>query len=233
MIGVVVPAHNESGLIGACLASIGRAANFRKLGEPVQVVVVLDACTDATEEVARRHGVVVLHTASRNVGVARKMGAEHALSLGARWLAFTDADSMVAPDWLSAQLEERSDAVCGTVEVSDWSGYPASVREQHLATYVDRDGHRHIHGANLGVAALHYRRAGGFPPLRSHEDVALVQALQAQGSRIAWSARPRVVTSARKDYRAPEGFGAALQLAATALRTPFTSMAPEPVARSA
>jgi hypothetical protein len=82
---------------------------------------------------------------------------------------------------------------------------------QHCArTYEDRDGHRHIHGANLGVSAEAYVRAGGFAPLRSSEDVALVEALIAHGARVVWTAAPRVVTSARRDFRAPDGFGATL-----------------------
>jgi len=37
-----------------------------------------------------------------------------------------------------------------------------------------------------------------------------VQALIADGASIAWSAMPRVVTSARTDFRALKGFGATL-----------------------
>ncbi len=210
MIGVVVPAHDEESLLGACLASVQRATRCAHLREQVMVVVVLDACRDGSEAVARRAGAQTVRLAARNVGAARRIGAGLALAAGARWLAFTDADSRVAPDWLSAQLSERSDAVCGTVEVDDWREHSAEVRTRYLAAYRDHSGHRHVHGANLGVDAEHYRRAGGFPALRSHEDVALVQALQRQGSRIAWSARPRVLTSARRDHRAPEGFGATL-----------------------
>lgn len=215
MIGIVIPAHNEEAVITDCLRSVHAAAACDGLrGEAVLIVVALDDCSDATQRRAQDMGAVTVSLAARNVGTARRRGADHALLAGARWLAFTDADTLVAPDWLSAQLGEHSDAVCGTVEVHDWSGYDAGVRQQHLATYQDRDGHRHIHGANLGVAAEPYRRAGGFVDLASHEDVALVHALQRTGARIAWSARPRVRTSARQDFRAQEGFGAALLRAA-------------------
>ena len=83
--------------------------------------------------------------------------------------------------------------------------------QTHFATtYFDVDGHRHIHGANLGVSADAYRKAGGFSALASSEDVALVRALEESGARIAWSAAPRVSTSARQQFRAPDGFGATL-----------------------
>lgn len=84
------------------------------------------------------------------------------------------------------------------------------MREHYASTYNDVEGHRHIHGANLGVSAEAYRRAGGFQPLKSSEDVALVNGLLSSGAAIAWSATPRVVTSARRDFRAPDGFGATL-----------------------
>jgi hypothetical protein len=84
------------------------------------------------------------------------------------------------------------------------------VRTHHDLRYTDVDGHRHIHGANFGVSAAAYCAAGGFMPLTSSEDVALVAALRRDGASIAWSAAPRVVTSARRDFRAPRGFGQAL-----------------------
>ncbi len=211
MLGVVVPAHNEEDHIDACLASLYEAARCPQLGgEEVVVVVALDNCSDQTERIARGWGAAVVNVQARNVGVARAGGARRALDRGARWLAFTDADSVVAPDWLSTQLRQGSDAVCGTIEVRDWGDYDARLRQQHIETYIDADGHRHIHGANLGMTAAAYQKAGGFKPLVSSEDVALVDALRDSGASIAWSAAPRVVTSARRSYRAPGGFGETL-----------------------
>ena len=61
--------------------------------------------------------------------------------------------------------------------------------------------------ANLGVSAAAYLAAGGFEAVPCHEDVLLVQALERTGARFAWSALPRVFTSARTDARARGGFG--------------------------
>lgn len=225
MLGVIVPAHDEEDHIGACLASIRVAARCPRLnGEPVLIVVALDACSDRTGRIARRSGAEVVSVAARNVGIARARGARHALDAGARWLAFTDADSLVGPEWLAAQLALRSDAVCGTIEVRDWGEYGERLREQHARTYTDADGHRHIHGANLGVAAQAYRRVGGFQPLVSSEDVALVEALRVKGASIAWSAAPRVVTSARRRYRAPGGFGETLTRVDCELASPCVTL---------
>jgi hypothetical protein len=144
------------------------------------------------------------------VGRARAAGAEAMLEAGARWLAFTDADTFVSPGWLVDQLTQQADAVCGSIGIDDWTqhGAHADFLKAHFArTYTDADGHAHVHGANLGVSAEAYRLAGGFQPLACGEDVALVRALQASGARIAWSAAPRVTTSARTDARARGGFG--------------------------
>lgn len=214
MIAIVVPAHNESQHIARCLFSLHCAARCQALnGEKVQIFVVADACTDETAAAARRWGAQVLQCDARNVGHARALGAQAALNSGARWLSFTDADTTVAPDWLAQQLSLQSDVVCGTVEVGRWSGWGRlkhAMQAHFASTYFDVDGHRHIHGANLGVSAQAYQRVGGFLALTSSEDVALVRALESAGAHIAWSAAPRVSTSARKDFRAPGGFGATL-----------------------
>ena len=212
MIAAIVPACNEEDTIGACLRSLMAASHCPRLrGEATLLVVALDTCTDATEQIARSAGAAVVVVDCRNVGMARSAGAQMALQAGARWLSFTDADTLVAPNWFSAQLAQSTDAVCGTVAVPDWGHYGERMRRHFEATYTDADGHRHIHGANLGVSADAYRRAGGFRPLASSEDVALVQALQDSGASIAWTAAPRVLTSARRNFRAPGGFGATLQ----------------------
>ncbi|MGE8391618.1 MAG: glycosyltransferase [Pseudomonas sp.] len=209
MIAVIVPAHNEEQLLGRCLRALGRAARtVSALGEEVQIVVVLDSCCDASEAVARAHGVELLKVQARNVGQARRAGAALMLERGARWLAFTDADSCVPADWLLCQLAFAADAVCGTVHVDTWQAHQdAALRERYLAHYQAREGHRHIHGANLGICARAYEKVGGFQPLPLHEDVQLVNDLQQSGAHIVWTARNSVSTSSRKDCRVRGGFG--------------------------
>ena len=218
-IAVVIPAHNEEEAIAACLKAVDKAAHrAASMRYEVSIYVVCDACTDRTAEIVRHFGIAPLIVHERNVGAARASGASAALRWGAQWLAFTDADSRVTEDWLAAQLSLESDVVCGTVTVEDWGLYDEDFRSHFATIYQDIDGHRHIHGANLGMSADAYRRAGGFAMLTSSEDVAIVKALEYAGATIAWSAAPRVVTSARIDHRAPKGFGATLVAAAERLR---------------
>ena len=212
MIGVIVPAHNEAADIGRCLASVNAAAVHPALGgEPVVAVVALDACTDGTAELCAHHGAVAIQLDARCVGVSRAAAARHALGMGARWVASTDADTVVPPDWVWKQVSCGAEAFCGVVDVIDWLDYPPGVREAFAGRERSCDGHAHVHGANLGLSAAAYEKAGGFPPLTTGEDVALVKALLNSQISIAWRARPTVFTSARRSARAPQGFSGFLQ----------------------
>ena len=74
-----------------------------------------------------------------------------------------------------------------------------------------------MHGANLGFRAATYLKAGGFPDAPTAEDHALVAALTATGSRMLRTRAVTVVTSARREARAPNGFSHYLaELEATA-----------------
>jgi hypothetical protein len=140
------------------------------------------------------------------VGVARAAASEVALSLGARWIGCTDADSRVPADWLAKQLHCGAGAFCGVVTVDDWLDYAPGVQQHFLASERLEDGHAHVHGANMGFSAAAYRDSGGFLPLVTGEDVALIAAIQTSGARVARLAAPQVVTSARRHARASRGF---------------------------
>jgi len=209
MIGIVVPAHNEEEEIAGCLEALLQAANHQALnGEPVKIIVVLDHCTDDTPAIAARYPVEIIAVAAKNVGLARATGAIHAMKSSCRWLAFTDADTRVPRKWLAAQLLCRTDAVCGTVRLR---ATPAGSIDGRLVNYHNQDGHRHVHGCNFGVSASAYFQAGGFPSVRVHEDVQLVQALLATGRSVAWVADPCVSTSARQVGRLRDGFACSLR----------------------
>lgn len=212
MIAVLVPAHNEQASIAACLESVQAAAVDPALrGERVLIVVALDRCTDDTGALARAVGAVTVDCSGGNVGAARRAAADVALAAGARWLACTDADTRVPRDWIAGQLVTGADAFCGVVTVDDWSGYVPGMREAFVGPQVLRDGHPHVHGANLGVSAAAYRRTRGFQSLACSEDVALVDELVLAGVRIARSITPAVMTSARRIGRARGGFADYLQ----------------------
>jgi len=209
MIAVIIPAHNEARRLGRCLKAVKAAsARAEAAGLAVEVLVVLDRCSDTSALVARRHGVHTLEVDAGNVGVARRAGAAWMIARGAQWLACTDADSRVPLHWLTSQLQWRAEVVCGTVHIERWQPWQSiALRRLYRSLYQAREGHRHIHGANLGVCAKAYERVGGFQPLPAHEDVQLVLALQASGAQIVWTAEHSVATSSRRDSRAKQGFG--------------------------
>jgi glycosyltransferase involved in cell wall biosynthesis len=210
MIGVVIPVHNEEWLLGDCLQAVRQAARDPLLdAEPVEVVVVLDACTDRSAAIAIQHKAQIVSLNARCVGAARALGASLALDYGARWIAFTDADTIVPLNWLSAQLDLGADATCGQVYVDDWSGHPPGVRERYLNDYSAEA--RHIHGANLGITAAAYRAAGGIPALKFGEDAALVSSVIERCGDVRWAGPSRVATSARCESAIEGGFAAHLR----------------------
>jgi cellulose synthase/poly-beta-1,6-N-acetylglucosamine synthase-like glycosyltransferase len=214
-IGVVIPVRDEELLLRRCLRSVAVSARHPRLGRRVEIGVVLDVCTDAsgqiaTDELAREKlGEPILSFAG-NVGLARAQGADALLERGASTLVFTDADCAVDPDWLVSHVSQHADAVCGTVSVDGWTDMPAGAVAAYATGYLDRDGHRHVHGANLSVSAAAYLDVGGFSAAPCDEDVALVAELERNGYRVAWSAAPRVWTSSRRISRVDGGFASTL-----------------------
>ncbi|HEY2268236.1 MAG TPA: glycosyltransferase [Streptosporangiaceae bacterium] len=232
--GVVVPAHNEEELLPACLTALQEAAGSVRI--PVHLLVVADACTDQTATVAAAHGAQVIGIDARNVGAARAAGLAALLRRtagtdpAATWLATTDADTVVPPSWLSRQLGYAAqgwDMVLGTVTVTDWAGHPPHLPAVFAARYEFGAGpHPHVHGANLGIRASAYLAAGGFKPLRTAEDHALMAAATEAGCQVLQASDITVETSARRQARAPRGFGHLLRTLAREPGPGGTSSAP-------
>lgn len=208
----MVPAHNEETLLPTCLTALCAAA--RQVSVPVYVLVAADCCTDRTAVVAQDCGALVVQVAARNVGAARRAGMTELQNLTASvdpasvWLATTDADTVVPPDWLSRQVcyaNDGWDVVLGTVTVADWSEHPPHVPAAYAAHY-DSDAGSYIHGANIGIRASAYLAAGGFRALATAEDHALLAAVSQAGCPVLRAADLTVETSARRQARAPRGF---------------------------
>jgi cellulose synthase/poly-beta-1,6-N-acetylglucosamine synthase-like glycosyltransferase len=229
-IAVVVPAHNEETLLPGCLGSLD-AARAAVPGVRVDLIVVADHCDDATAAVAAAAGCRVVTVHARNVGRARAAGVTEALRSGGAWVATTDADSRVPPDWLRAHLRHAAagaDVVVGTVEVDDWTPWAPELRQgfglrpvyrpsgpnprlppAYLRAYESRvhgRTHGHVHGANLGFRPEAYLAAGGFPSRTASEDRAFVLAARSAGQRVVCVIDLPVLTSARPRSRVDAGF---------------------------
>jgi cellulose synthase/poly-beta-1,6-N-acetylglucosamine synthase-like glycosyltransferase len=229
-VAVVVPAADEQDRIESCLWAIERARRqllaSRAGVERVEVFVVLDGCQDDTSSVvetvaAFAGGIHLVNCDARCVGTARQLGALRAIELLAPplaspsqlWLANTDADSEVPPNWLThmvAEAESGAHLVLGTVRPG--VELPRALQEIWLARHQLTRDHPHVHGANLGIRADTHLALGGWQPIRFDEDVDLVSRAQARhGVQIARTATAPVVTSARVVGRAPQGFSSYLR----------------------
>jgi len=147
-------------------------------------------------------------------------------------LAATDADTTPTPTWLDWTMHEmqRADAVMGRILVDphEYAALSPSTRRRleeenayhfavvQLQSLVAPQAHdpwpRHWQrsGPSFAVRAERYDAAGGVPPVRTLEDIALYDALVAIGARIRHSLHVRVHTSARVQSRAEGGFGTRL-----------------------
>ena len=204
-IGVVIPARDEEQLIARCLTSVLDAA--AAVDVPVDVLVVADGCLDSTVEITRsfRH-VRVLEIESSNVGAARAGGTLDVLARGADWIANTDADSVVPPNWLLSQLEWAAsghDVVVGTVR-PDFEELDPEQVEAWQRGHTPGQPNGHVHGANLGVRASVFEAVGGYRHLAEHEDVDLVARLS--NFAIVASDDAEVITSGRRFGRTPGGY---------------------------
>jgi len=254
---VIVPARDEAAALDNTLRALacqidgdGRAFAH----ERYEIVLLANNCRDESAAVARRftqaHPTLALHVVERtlpaaeaNVGHARRLLMDEAyrrLALVGRprgVIASTDGDTVVAPTWLMATLDEiarGADVVGGRIVVDDVGHtgmgaiYDRGVRRYHLrdvayrllaAAYearLDPDPydpwprhHQHF-GASLAVTMEIYQRAGGLPDVPMLEDVALIQVLRRLDARIRHSPAVQVVTSGRRDARARIGLATQL-----------------------
>lgn len=230
---VVVPAFNEEETIGACLRALRAQTGLAR--REYAVVLVLNRCTDGTEAAARAAAgdlnLRIVDGPGGGPGPARRVG----MDLAASWLphdgliASTDADTIVAADWLRRQLDAvaaGADAVGGFIDLGDHD-LPAAVLEDRdrraadrlaaVLTHTPSAEHHHFAGASMSLTAAAYRRVGGIEPLAALEDEALERALRAHGLRVDRLLSVRVRTSARLTGRAPAGLAHDLARASRAL----------------
>jgi glycosyltransferase involved in cell wall biosynthesis len=190
------------------------------------IVVVDDGSTDGTSDLAsqvveQQGEVLVGHFGS--AGAARRAGFERLLRVASAfedteqiWLATTDADSRVPAGWLASHLRcwrEGVDAVAGMVAPLWEPDAPSGLRHRYdelMASLGTGAGHPNVYGANLGLTADAYLRAGGMPTSPTGEDHEMWATLRATGARMVSTADDPVSTSTRRSGRAPAGYAALL-----------------------
>ena len=171
-LSVVIPAKNESKIIGRTLKALKIALGNWK-GES-EVILVDNGSDDNTREIAKQYACMVLIDTESNISGLRNLGASHS---SGNIIVFLDADCVVAPDWVERCLENFNDkriAGVGTRAIPDLND----------ATWVEKSINSLMAGADrpdfvnwLGTSNLFIRRncffeVNGFDEdLKTGEDV--------------------------------------------------------------
>jgi glycosyltransferase involved in cell wall biosynthesis len=108
MLSFIVPAHNEQACVGRTVSAIRAAA--RAVGGEYEIIVVDDASTDATADIARKHDATVVSVNHRQIAATRNAGGRAAR--GER-LIFVDADTIISPAVVAAAMRQMDRGAVG------------------------------------------------------------------------------------------------------------------------
>lgn len=103
---IIIPAHNAENRLWMALESVKRQS-FKDY----ELIVVCDACTDGTEQVARRYTDKVYPVDFHNEGMARNTGLDHA---SGEWVLWIDDDDYWLHEFV---LEQIADQLTDDVEL--------------------------------------------------------------------------------------------------------------------
>ncbi len=191
MLSFIVPAHNEEHEIAATLRAIAHAGS----GHAHEIIVVDDASTDATAEIARSFGARVVPVELRQIGAVRNAGARVARG---ETVFFVDADTRIAPEHVTAALSALdAGAVGGSARVAMDGELPLWARIFLRVFSVFYFGAKLGVGAFLFMRRADFEKAGGFDEQYfAGEEIYLTVALKQLGPFVILP-QP-IVTSARK-----------------------------------
>jgi glycosyltransferase involved in cell wall biosynthesis len=178
-LSVVVPAYNEEKYIEPCLRAI------RNQSVELELVVVDNASSDNTAAIAEEYADVVVREDRKGVAFARERGWR---SAHGDVIAFTDADTIVAPNWTEKIIEAmqgRAIAAYGPVYLSDGLRHEKLLAKYGFTSFLLLNhllGMPHFSGQNFAVRREALEKVGGFNlKLRSAEDVDLSRRLSKLG----------------------------------------------------
>lgn len=103
IISIIIPAHNEEKYIGKCLESISKASKL--LQNQVEIIVVLNRCTDKTEEIAKSYNCITVNNDDKNLSKIRNTGVERARG---EVIVTIDADTQMNEHMLTRVVQNLS-----------------------------------------------------------------------------------------------------------------------------
>ncbi|MCS1381595.1 glycosyltransferase [Lysinibacillus sphaericus] len=103
IISIIIPAHNEEKYIGKCLESISKASKL--LQNQVEIIVVLNRCTDKTEEIAKSYNCITVNNDDKNLSKIRNTGVERARG---EVIVTIDADTQMNEHMLTKVVQNLS-----------------------------------------------------------------------------------------------------------------------------
>ncbi len=178
MISFIVPAHNEQSCIEKTLQAIHEAA--RSIHCPYEIILVNDASTDATAELARKNFATVLTVNHRQIAATRNSGGR--AGKGDR-LFFVDADTIVNSRVIASALRAMDKGAAGggaPARFDKTAPYYAQLLLFWLGLLMRLPGI--CGGAFLFCTREAFQAVGGFDErLFGAEDVAFSWALKREG----------------------------------------------------
>jgi glycosyltransferase involved in cell wall biosynthesis len=193
MISFIVPAHNEQAYLPATLAAINEVRS--RISQPSEVIVVNDASTDNTAEVAEALGATVINVQHQHIAATRNAGGRLA---SGQYLFFVDADTQISLPALEAAMAALRKGCAGGGFLVDLDGYRPWWAQAllPLATAVCQRM-KICGGACLFCTKSAFVQLGGFDEVYfAAEDLAFVRDIKRIGKFCL--PQERVMTSARK-----------------------------------
>jgi glycosyltransferase involved in cell wall biosynthesis len=193
MLSFVIPAHNEELWLPKCLSSIRSA--MENIAEPYEVIVVDDASTDSTPEIAQQMGARTLHVELRHIAAVRNAGARVA---SGDFLFFIDADTEANEPAIRAALEALRAGAAGGGCAPEFVGERPWWARIIIGFSVKAGRIMRLVGGCFQFCTRDaFNAIGGYDEsLRAGEDMAFCYAIKKVGRFVV--PRPTVVTSARK-----------------------------------
>lgn len=193
MLSFVIPAHNEAGYLAATLIALGQAT--AEIGQQHEIIVVDDASSDATAEIATTYGAKVLRVEHRHIAATRNAGAAHAQG---EILFFVDADTCIDEKVVRAALHELDSGAVGGGASVRLLGEPAwHLRWATASMMWTLRVAKIAPGCFLYCTRTAFDAVGGFDQtLYAAEDVAISRTLAKLGRFVVL--RETVATSDRK-----------------------------------